>query len=136
VDIFLAYGEEAARITFFGNEVDEIEIFDPISGGTIEFKEEIPIYPANIFSTTRERTISAIKQIQDDLKKQYDYFMEIGKAHEANRLKQRVEYDLEMIKELGYCPGIENYSRYFDGRSAGTSPCNERRRPFQKTDFD
>jgi excinuclease ABC subunit B len=122
VDIFLAYGEEAARITFFGNEVDEIEIFDPISGGTIEFKEEIPIYPANIFSTTRERTISAIKQIQDDLKKQYDYFMEIGKAHEANRLKQRVEYDLEMIKELGYCPGIENYSRYFDGRSAGTRP--------------
>ena len=122
VDIFLAYGEEAARILFFGEEVDEIEIFDPVSGGTIEYKDELPIYPANIFSTTRERTISAVKDIQDDLKKQYDYFMEIGKNHEANRLKQRVEYDLEMIKELGYCPGIENYSRYFDGRSAGTRP--------------
>ncbi|MGM9774707.1 MAG: DEAD/DEAH box helicase family protein, partial [Candidatus Egerieousia sp.] len=122
VDIFPAYGEEGARVVFFGNEIDEIEIFDPTSGQTIEMRDEISIYPANIFSTTRERTISAVKAIQDDLKKQYDYFMEIGKTHEANRLKQRTEYDLEMIKELGYCPGIENYSRYFDGRAAGTRP--------------
>lgn len=122
VDIFPAYGEEGARVVFFGNEIDEIEIFDPTSGQTIEMRDEISIYPANIFSTTRERTISAVKAIQDDLKKQYDYFMEIGKTHEANRLKQRAEYDLEMIKELGYCPGIENYSRYFDGRAAGTRP--------------
>lgn len=122
VDIYLAYGEEGARVVFFGNQVEEIEIFDPVSGTTIEYRDEISIYPANIFSTTRERTALAVKQIQDDLVKQYDYFMEIGKNHEANRLKQRVEYDLEMIKELGYCPGIENYSRYFDGRAAGTRP--------------
>ena len=122
VDIYLAYGEEGARVVFFGNQVEEIEIFHPVSGATIEYRDQISIYPANIFSTTKERTILAIKQIQDDLVKQYDYFMEIGKNHEANRLKQRVEYDLEMIKELGYCPGIENYSRYFDGRAAGTRP--------------
>lgn len=122
VDIYLAYGEEGARVVFFGNQVEEIEIFDPVSGATKEYREQISIYPANIFSTTRERTALAVKQIQDDLVKQYDYFMEIGKSHEANRLKQRVEYDLEMIKELGWCPGIENYSRYFDGRAAGTRP--------------
>ena len=122
VDIYLAYGEEGARIVFFGNQVEEIEIFDPSSGATLEYRNEISIYPANIFSTTKERTVLAVKQIQDDLVKQYDYFMEIGKGHEANRLKQRVEYDLEMIKELGWCPGIENYSRYFDGRAPGTRP--------------
>ena len=122
VDIYLAYGEEAARIVFFGNQIDEIEIFDPVSGAAIETRDSLSIYPANIFSTTKERTVLAVKQIQDDLVKQYDYFMEIGKNHEANRLKQRVEYDLEMIKELGWCPGIENYSRYFDGRAAGTRP--------------
>ena len=122
VDIYLAYGNEGARIIFFDNKIDAIEIFDPVTGGTLEERESLSIYPANIFSTTKERTISAIKNIQDDLLKQYNYFMEIGKNHEANRLKQRVEYDLEMIKELGYCPGIENYSRYFDGRAAGTRP--------------
>ncbi len=122
VDIFLAYGNEGARIIFFDNKIDAIEIFDPLTGGTLEERESLSIYPANIFSTTKERTIGAIKNIQDDLLKQYNYFMEIGKNHEANRLKQRVEYDLEMIKELGYCPGIENYSRYFDGREAGTRP--------------
>lgn len=122
VDIYLAYGNEGARIIFFDNKIDAIEIFDPVTGGTLEERESLSIYPANIFSTTKERTISAIKNIQDDLLKQYNYFMEIGKNHEANRLKQRVEYDLEMIKELGYCPGIENYSRYFDGREAGTRP--------------
>ena len=110
VDIYLAYGEEGARVVFFGNEIDEIEIFDPSSGATIEYRDEISIYPANIFSTTKERTALAVKQIQDDLVKQYDYFMEIGKPHEANRLKQRVEYDLEMIKELGWCSGIETSS--------------------------
>ena len=122
VDIYLAYGNEGARIIFFDNKIDAIEIFDPVTGGTLEERESLSIYPANIFSTTKERTISAIKNIQDDLLKQYNFFMEIGKNHEANRLKQRVEYDLEMIKELGYCPGIENYSRYFDGRAAGTRP--------------
>lgn len=122
VDIYLAYGNEGARIIFFDNKIDAIEIFDPVTGGTLEERESLSIYPANIFSTTKERTISAIKNIQDDLLKQYNYFMETGKNHEANRLKQRVEYDLEMIKELGYCPGIENYSRYFDGRAAGTRP--------------
>lgn len=122
VDIYLAYGEEAARVVFFGNEIDEIEIFDPATGTSIETRDSLSIYPANIFSTTKERTVLAVKQIQDDLVKQYDYFMAIGKNHEANRLKQRVEYDLEMIKELGWCPGIENYSRYFDGRAAGTRP--------------
>ena len=122
VDIYLAYGEEGARIVFFGNTVEEIEIFDPASGATKEYRDEISIYPANIFSTTKERMALAVKQIQDDLFHRYGYFMDIGKPHEANRLKQRVEYDLEMIKELGWCPGIENYSRYFDGRPAGTRP--------------
>ena len=122
VDINLAYGNHAARVFFFGNQIDEIELFDPITGAAIESIDEIAVYPANIFSTTKERTIRAIKEIQDDLVKQYNYFKEIGKDHEANRLKQRVEYDLEMIKELGYCPGIENYSRYFDGRASGTRP--------------
>lgn len=122
VDINLAFGNEGVRIIFFGNQIDEIEIIDPITGATIESKDEISIYPANIFSTTKDKTIGAIKEIQDDLLKQYDYFNDIGKHHEANRLKQRVEYDIEMIKELGYCPGIENYSRYFDGRIAGSRP--------------
>ncbi|MBR4438253.1 MAG: DEAD/DEAH box helicase family protein, partial [Bacteroidales bacterium] len=90
VDIYLAYGEEAARIVFFGNQIDEIEIFDPVSGAAIETRDSLSIYPANIFSTTKERTVLAVKQIQDDLVKQYDYFMSIGKNHEANRLKQRV----------------------------------------------
>ncbi len=122
VDIYLAYGEEGARVVFFGNQIEEIEIFDPKSGATLESRNQISIYPANIFSTTKERAALAVKQIQDDLYSRYEYFMEIGKRNEAGRLKQRVEYDLEMIKELGYCPGIENYSRYFDGRSAGTRP--------------
>ena len=89
---------------------------------TIEEPEEVTIYPANIFVTTKERTAQAIRMIQDDMVQQCEYFSSIGKQHEANRLKKRVEYDMEMIKELGYCPGIENYSRYFDGRSAGQRP--------------
>ena len=107
---------------FFGDEIEEIELFDPVSGGTIEFVDEISIFPANIFSTTKERIKSAVWNIQEDLVKQCDYLHSIEKHVEAKRLKQRVEYDLEMIKEIGYCSGIENYSRYFDGRSAGTRP--------------
>lgn len=122
VDIFLAYGDNAVRVTFFGDDIEEIEIFDPVSGAILDSVEEISIYPGNIFSTTKERVKSAIYNIQDDLVKQCDYFNDIGKFVEAKRLKQRVEYDLEMIKEIGYCSGIENYSRYFDGRAAGTRP--------------
>lgn len=122
VDIYLAYGDKGCRTVFFGDCIEEIEIFDPVSGASLEFPEEISIYPANIFVTTKERTKSAVRNIQDDLMLQYNYLNEIGKYTEAKRLKQRVEYDLEMIKELGYCSGIENYSRYFDGRSAGMRP--------------
>lgn len=122
VDIFLAYGDNACRIVFFGDEVEEIEIFDPLTHQSIEFVDEITIYPANIFVTTKERTKSAVHNIQDDLMERCNYLHDIGKHLEAKRLKQRTEYDLEMIKEIGYCSGIENYSRYFDGRSAGTRP--------------
>jgi excinuclease ABC subunit B len=122
VDIYLAYGETGCRIIFFGNEVESIEMIDPINGATIEFLNEISIFPANNFVTTKERIKGAIGQIQDDMMGQYNYFREIGKNLEAKRLKQRVEYDMEMIKEIGYCPGIENYSRYFDGRKAGMRP--------------
>ena len=122
VDIYLAYGDKGCRVIFFGDEIEEIEMFDPVTGGTIEFVDEISIFPANIFSTTKERIKSAVWNIQEDLVKQCDYLHSIEKHVEAKRLKQRVEYDLEMIKEIGYCSGIENYSRYFDGRSAGTRP--------------
>ena len=122
VDIFLAYGDYGCRVVFFGDEIETIETIDPVSGATLEFLNEISIYPANNFVTTKERTRSAIATIQDDMMAQCAYFEEIGKHLEAKRLKTRVEYDLEMIKEVGYCPGIENYSRYFDGRSAGMRP--------------
>ena len=122
VDIYLAYGDKGCRVIFFGDEVEEIEMFDPVTGATIEFVDEISIFPANIFSTTKERIKSAVWNIQEDLVKQCEYLHSIEKHAEAKRLKQRVEYDLEMIKEIGYCSGIENYSRYFDGRSAGTRP--------------
>ncbi len=122
VDIFPAYGDTANRITFFGDEIDSIEMIDPVSGATLRSFEEISIYPANNFVTSKERSRAAISQIQDDLMEQYNYFREIGKNLEAKRLMSRVEYDLEMIREIGYCPGIENYSRYFDGRKAGTRP--------------
>ena len=122
VDIYLAYGDKGCRVIFFGDEIEEIEMFDPVTGGTIEFVDEISIFPANIFSTTKERIKSAVWNIQEDLVKQCEYLHSIEKHAEAKRLKQRVEYDLEMIKEIGYCSGIENYSRYFDGRSAGTRP--------------
>ncbi len=122
VDIFPAYGDTANRITFFGDEIDSIEMIDPVSGATLRSFEEVSIYPANNFVTSKERSRAAISQIQDDLMEQYNYFREIGKNLEAKRLMSRVEYDLEMIREIGYCPGIENYSRYFDGRKAGTRP--------------
>lgn len=122
VDVFLAYGDFAYRITFWGDEVERIETFDPISNSTFDAPAEVTIFPANIFVTPKERLQQAIRQIQDDMVAQYDFFIKNGKNIEAKRLKQRVEYDLEMIKELGYCSGIENYSRYFDGRVAGTRP--------------
>ena len=122
VDICIGYGENAVRIEFFGDEVDQISIIDPLTGAFIDELDEIAIYPAGNFVTTKERSIKAISQIQDDMMAQCEYFHEIGKHLEAKRLKQRVEYDLEFIKEMGYCPGIENYSRYFDGRSEGMRP--------------
>lgn len=122
VDIFAAYGDFAYRIIFWGDEIEAIEKFNPISGSVIEALDEATIYPANIFVTTRERINQAIANIQNDLVQQVDFFKSIGKHIEAKRILQRVEYDLEMIRELGYCPGIENYSRYFDGRKPGTRP--------------
>ena len=122
VDVFPAYADVAYRITFWGEEIEEISSFDPMDGLTIERLDEITIYPANIFVTTKDRMKSAIHQIQDDLVKQVEFFREIGKPLEAKRILERTEYDMEMMRELGYCPGIENYSRYFDGRSPGTRP--------------
>ena len=122
VDVFLGGADEAVRIEFFGDEVDALSLIDPVTGARIESLEEVSICPANNFVTTKERTVEAVSAIQDDLVKQLAYFEEVGKPLEAKRLKQRVEYDLEMIKEMGYCPGIENYSRYFDGRKEGERP--------------
>lgn len=122
VDIFLAYADYAYRVTFWGDEIESLEIFDPLTGAVVDEPEEVLIYPANIFVTTKERMQNAIRQIQDDMVQQVEYFNSIGKHLEAKRIQQRVEYDLEMIKELGYCPGIENYSRYFDGRKPGMRP--------------
>lgn len=122
VDICLAYSDVAYRIIFYGDEIEEMYSFDPLSGHKIEALTEATIFPANIFVTTRERMNKAIREIQDDLYKQVEYFKQIGKYQEAKRIEDRVTYDLEMIKELGYCSGIENYSRYFDGRKPGTRP--------------
>ncbi len=122
VDIFLAYADFGYRIVFWGDEIEEIESIDPINGNTLEEHEQITIFPANIFMTAKFRMKQAIEEIQDDLVKQIEYFNEIGKPLEAKRIKERVEYDMEMIKELGHCPGIENYSRYFDGRTPGSRP--------------
>jgi len=122
VDIALASSSDGIRIEFFGNEVDRISVIDPLTGAYREELSQVSIFPAGNFVTTKERSTRAVSQIQDDMKKQCDWFAEIGKFLEAKRLQQRVEYDLEMIKEMGYCPGIENYSRYFDGRSPGMRP--------------
>ncbi len=122
IDIYLAYADYACRIIFWGDEIESIESFDPLTGDTIEKMDEVQIYPANIFITTKEQTNDAIRHIQDDLVVEVEAFRQKGQEVEANRLEQRVTYDMEMIKELGYCPGVENYSRYFDGRPEGTKP--------------
>jgi excinuclease ABC subunit B len=122
VDIYPAYADEGIRIVFWGDEVEEISAFDPISGQVLNDMDEAVIYPANIFVTTKDRMKGSIHQIQDDLVAQVEFFQEIGKPLEAKRIQERVEYDMEMMRELGYCPGIENYSRYFDGREPGTRP--------------
>ena len=122
ISIFPGYSDTAFRIHFFGDEIEEIEAIDPINNQTLDKFERVTIYPANIFVTSPDLLQTAIHQIQDDLVKQVDYFKEIGKPLEAKRLEERTEFDLEMIRELGYCSGIENYSRYLDGRAPGTRP--------------
>ena len=122
IDIHLAYGDLAYRIVFWGDEIEEIGSFDPLSGHTLEAAEEVTIFPANIFITSKSRMEEALFMIGKDMEAQVAFFKEIGKHEEAHRLKQRVSYDLEMIRELGYCSGIENYSRYFDGRAPGSRP--------------
>ena len=122
VDIFLAYSDDLLRIVFWGDEIDSIEEVDPISGVTINKFDSYKIYPANLFMTTKETTLRAIHEIEDDLQKQMQWFEEQGRMLEAKRLEERVTYDMEMLRELGHCAGIENYSRYFDGRPAGTRP--------------
>ena len=122
IDVFPGYSDIAFKFHFFGDEIELIEAFDPISNQKIENYKQVNIYPANIFVTSPDILQNAINQIQDDLIKQVDYFKGIGKFLEAKRLEERTEFDLEMIKELGYCSGIENYSRYLDGRLPGTRP--------------
>ena len=122
IDIFPGYADTAFKIHFFGDEIERIEAFDPIDNTRLEDFVQINIYPANIFVTSPDVMQNAIHQIQDDMVKQVDYFKEIGKHLEAKRLQERTEFDLEMIRELGYCSGIENYSRYLDGRAPGTRP--------------
>ena len=122
VDIALAYSDHILRIIFWGDEVDAIEEVDPLSGITVGVFESYKIYPANLFMTTKEATQRAIHLIEDDLTRQVAYFESMGRSYEAKRLYERVTYDMEMIRELGLCSGIENYSRYFDGREAGTRP--------------
>ena len=122
VDIFPSYADDAFRIHFFGDEIEDIEAFNIQTNKVIEKYDQLTIYPANMFVTSPDVLQGAIKEIQDDLVKQHDYFKEIGKHLEAKRLKERTEFDLEMIRELGYCSGIENYSRYLDRRLPGTRP--------------
>ena len=122
VTIYPSYGDFGFRIHFFGDEIEEIESFDLESNAIVERFQELTIYPANLFVTSPDVLQNAIHQIQEDMMKQVDYFSEIGKHLEAKRLKERTEFDLEMIRELGYCSGIENYSRYLDGREPGTRP--------------
>ena len=122
VDIYLAYTDHILRIVFWDDEIDSIEEVDVLSGTTIAAFDGYKIYPANLFMTTKESTLKAIHQIEEDLTKQVDYFEGVGQPYEAKRLYERVTYDLEMLRELGHCSGIENYSRYFDGREPGTRP--------------
>ena len=122
VDIFLSCTDVVLRVVFWGDEVDEILTIDPVNYHPIEYYDSYAIYPASIFVTTRERTLHAIEEIEHDLAEHVAYFRSIGKDYEAKRIYERVNYDLEMIRELGYCSGIENYSRYFDGRPPGSRP--------------
>ena len=122
VDIFMAYSDNVLRVTFWDDEIDSIEEVDSLTYHRLATFEEYQIYPANLFVTTKEQQAIGISKIQDDLRKQVDFFNEMGDPVKAQRLKERVEYDIEMIKELGHCSGIENYSRYFDGREAGQRP--------------
>lgn len=122
VDVYPASADVCYRIYFFGDEIEEIESFDPITGDIIETHDKVNIYPANLFVTAKQTMMDAIYKIQDDMVRQVEYFKEIGRPLEAKRLEDRVTYDLEMMRELGYCSGIENYSRYFDGRLPGTRP--------------
>ena len=122
VDVFIAYGDIAYRFNFFGDEIEEITTIEPSTGKSIEKNEAVIIYPATIFVTSQDRQLEAIWQIQEDMMKQTDYLRSLGQNLEAKRLEDRVTYDLEMIRELGYCSGIENYSRYFDGRQPGHRP--------------
>ncbi len=122
IDVFPGYADTAFKIHFFGDEIELIESFDPINNAILERFDKVNIYPANIFVTSPDILQNAIHQIQEDMVKQVDYFKEVGKHLEAKRLQERTEFDLEMIRELGYCSGIENYSRYLDGRAPGTRP--------------
>jgi excinuclease ABC subunit B len=122
ISIYPSYGDYGFRVHFFGDEIEEIESFDLVNSQTLEKYQSLQIYPANLFVTSPDILQDAIHLIQDDLMKQFDYFKEIGKHLEAKRLKERTEFDLEMIRELGYCSGIENYSRYLDGRTPGSRP--------------
>ena len=122
VDIFPSYADHAFKIHFFGDEIELIETFDPITNKTIESHEKLSIYPANMFATSPDVLQNAMNKIREDLLHQINYFKEIGKFLEAKRLEERTNFDLEMIQELGYCSGIENYSRYIDGREPGTRP--------------
>ncbi|WP_292010950.1 excinuclease ABC subunit UvrB [Chryseobacterium sp.] len=122
IDVFPAYADNAVRIQFFGDEIEKIQSFDPVTGNVTSSFDQIQIYPANLFVTSKETLNGAIRNIQDDMVKQVDFFNSIEKPLEAKRLQERTELDLEMIKELGYCSGIENYSRYLDGRLPGSRP--------------
>ncbi|MEX0981172.1 MAG: excinuclease ABC subunit UvrB [Bacteroidales bacterium] len=122
IDVHLAYSDKGYRVEFWGDEIEAVSSFDPLTGHTLGTHEEVTIFPANIFVTTPARIKQAINQIQDDMMRQVEFFKENSRFIEAQRIEERVTYDLEMIRELGYCPGVENYSRYFDGRAAGTRP--------------
>ncbi len=122
IDIMAAFGDNCYRITFFDNEIDTIQLIDPVNGQRYDSLDKVTIFPANLFVTTKERINTAVQQIYLDLGERISFYEKQGREMEAQRIKQRVEYDLEMIKELGYCSGIENYSRYFDGRAEGTRP--------------
>ena len=122
VDVFMAYSDNVLRVSWWDDEIDSIEELDSVTYHSMARFDEYQIYPANLFVTSKEQTASAIRMIQDDLMERIDFFTEVGDSLKAQRIKERVEYDMEMIKELGHCSGIENYSRYFDGRKAGERP--------------